>query len=489
MYGSTFGRIFFSEYPSVTYTDIITGFVVLGVLSTLSLAVSRLWLSPIAGFPGSKLAAVTFWYEFYYDWILTGKYYERIKEMHDEYGPIIRISPDELHIADASFYDQLYVSTAVRKSNGYPRFCQGTGFEGNTIRLSISHLRLRALLKLLPDLVALLIDHDMHRASIAPLKPFFSYAGISRIEPRIEACVLKLGQKLEELASVNANPTDPVIVNLTHAFNSYANDVISAVLFEDPSDFLSDPAFNAPWYQNVKRGLLAVPLFAHLPWLARAMTTPLIRFIMEKTTEWRIWDDRARREILNSKSRPAEEAKSRANTTVFDHLVHSDRTDTPYGIESCSRVAQLIQQVGTYNSGRTIETIVAFLSLDDDKRNILCEALRPVFAHSDSVRWKELEKIPYLSACIKEGLRLAIGNMLRGPRSSNQELYYNQWRIPKHTAVSMTTYWMHMDPEVFVNPYSFEPDRWLNASPYKLQEMKKHFVPFAKGSRPCLGQQ
>jgi hypothetical protein len=68
------------------YTNIITSLIFLGVLYTVSLALNRLWLSPIAGFPGPKLAAVTFWYEFYYDWIWTGKYYQCIKEMHDRYG-------------------------------------------------------------------------------------------------------------------------------------------------------------------------------------------------------------------------------------------------------------------------------------------------------------------------------------------------------------------------------------------------------------------
>lgn len=91
MYDSSFGGISFSGYPSVTYTDMITFSILLGVLYAVSLAVIRLWLSPIAGFPGPKLAAVTFWYEFYYDWVLTGKYYQRIKEIHDEYGVFIWI--------------------------------------------------------------------------------------------------------------------------------------------------------------------------------------------------------------------------------------------------------------------------------------------------------------------------------------------------------------------------------------------------------------
>src|SRR6185295_6222932 len=49
-------------------------------------AVYRLFFSPIAHFPGPKLAAVTFWYEFYYDVVLSGSYVWKILEMHERYG-------------------------------------------------------------------------------------------------------------------------------------------------------------------------------------------------------------------------------------------------------------------------------------------------------------------------------------------------------------------------------------------------------------------
>lgn len=49
-------------------------------------AVYRLYLSPIAHFPGPRVAALTFWYEFYYDVICAGQYTWRIKEMHEQYG-------------------------------------------------------------------------------------------------------------------------------------------------------------------------------------------------------------------------------------------------------------------------------------------------------------------------------------------------------------------------------------------------------------------
>ncbi len=85
----------------------------------ITTAVYRLYFSPLAKFPGPKLAALTLWYEFYYDVVKRGKYTWKIAEMHKQYGrdqfckdklllpiltlvpgPIVRISPFELHIND-----------------------------------------------------------------------------------------------------------------------------------------------------------------------------------------------------------------------------------------------------------------------------------------------------------------------------------------------------------------------------------------------------
>lgn len=48
--------------------------------------VYRMVLSPLAKFPGPKLAAVTLWYEFYYDVIKQGQYTFKIRELHKKYG-------------------------------------------------------------------------------------------------------------------------------------------------------------------------------------------------------------------------------------------------------------------------------------------------------------------------------------------------------------------------------------------------------------------
>jgi hypothetical protein len=58
----------------------------LQIIYLVGLAVYRLYLSPLARYPGPKLAALTNWYEFCYDVILQGKFTFHIRELHKKYG-------------------------------------------------------------------------------------------------------------------------------------------------------------------------------------------------------------------------------------------------------------------------------------------------------------------------------------------------------------------------------------------------------------------
>jgi hypothetical protein len=62
-----------------------------GTLYLLGLVVYRLFISPLAKFPGPKLAAISGWYESYYDLIHKGKYLFEIEKMHDTYGMYIAL--------------------------------------------------------------------------------------------------------------------------------------------------------------------------------------------------------------------------------------------------------------------------------------------------------------------------------------------------------------------------------------------------------------
>lgn len=77
----------FLEY--FTYSSYLSLAIVFSLLYFVGIVVSRLYLSPLAKFPGPKLAALTLWYEFYYDVIKGGKYTWEIGRMHWKYGRFI----------------------------------------------------------------------------------------------------------------------------------------------------------------------------------------------------------------------------------------------------------------------------------------------------------------------------------------------------------------------------------------------------------------
>lgn len=56
------------------------------IVYSICLGIYRLVFSPLAKFPGPKLAAVTMWYEFYYDVVQHGQFYKEIERMHSVYG-------------------------------------------------------------------------------------------------------------------------------------------------------------------------------------------------------------------------------------------------------------------------------------------------------------------------------------------------------------------------------------------------------------------
>ena len=56
------------------------------LIYALITVIHRLYFSPLADFPGPKIAALTGWYEFYFDIVKRGKYIYEIEKMHHKYG-------------------------------------------------------------------------------------------------------------------------------------------------------------------------------------------------------------------------------------------------------------------------------------------------------------------------------------------------------------------------------------------------------------------
>src|SRR5262245_288515 len=52
----------------------------------------------------------------------------------------------------------------------------------------------------------------------------------------------------------------------------------------------------------------------------------------------------------------------------------------------------------------------------------------------------------------------------------------------------MSSYMMHRNKDVFPDPATFDPSRWINDAPEIIRSREKCLVPFSRGQRMCIGQ-
>lgn len=194
----------------------------------------RLHFSPLAKFPGPKLAALTLWYEGYYDIVKRGQYTFEIGRMHEKYGtavhvdaseipanrrfsgPIVRISPFELHINDPEYYDELYNGVS-KKRDKYPWALKIFGA---------------------PDAAIATTRHDHHRLRRGAMNQFFSKASVRRVEPIIQKNLEKLLIRLRGFQ----HSCKPIALNT--AFTAFTSDVITEYSFGRSYNYLDQEDFN-----------------------------------------------------------------------------------------------------------------------------------------------------------------------------------------------------------------------------------------------------
>ena len=106
------------------------------------------------------------------------------------------------------------------------------------------------------------------------------------------------------------------------------------------------------------------------------------------------------------------------------------------------------------------------------------------------VSWSESLKLPYLDAIINESFRLhpAPGLVIeRVVPPQGMDILGHQ--IPGGTIVGCNAWVVHRRPEIFGNDADvFRPERWIEAKPDQLREMKASMLQFGAGARTCIGK-
>ncbi|KAF6223654.1 hypothetical protein HO133_000497 [Letharia lupina] len=446
----------------------------------VALVVYRLYFHPLAAFPGRKLAAATRWYEFYFDCIKGdgGQYMWEVERMHEEYGPIIRVTPNEIKIKDIEYYDSLYSTSQPRDKYGPSAKMSGTPLSGK--HPPVKHRRTPICSRThrggtpqdagktdtpSHEIAFGTEPHALHKIRRAPLNPFFSKRAVAALQPRIEEIIDDLCNGLRGCMQRNE------VVELRPAFLSLAIDVVFRYSFGYSLGALKKPDFSPQWNDAIEGTAEAAPLTKQMSGIVQylqKLPLPIIRFLHPNLGRLLGLRQVLRQQIASiiklydNGVLPAKDGSS-SERTIFHAVMESDLPASEKTEERLTDEAFAFIGAGTETTKQTLNAAFYYLLTSPEKLARLREELaRAMPDPAVCPPLHVLEGAGYLSAVVKETLRITTSVTSRLPLvAPTQELKYGRWNIPAGTPVSMDFRSTLLSPAHFPDPLTFAPDRWL----------------------------
>ncbi|KAF8867135.1 cytochrome P450 [Acephala macrosclerotiorum] len=342
-----------------SFSTTLTLVVLAGAVYTIAPGIWRLYFSPIAKFPGPKLAALTYgkistkndpptlWilltiarYETYYDIFCGGEYLWKIQKLHEKYGSTISIDPHEQHVL---------------------------ALEGSIFASA---------------------SHDLHRKRRDALAAFFSKESSRRLLPLIQERVDTMVRRLGEMKGSGKT------VNLLQALLAFSHDVIMETCFGEHAHRLDNKNFDPSFHYLVMNSGKVSVLFRDFPIVLKTV------FALPERMALMLPD-------LPTKSNKEENIEGVRNSgksavtdreTIFHHLLESDLTPsektvnrlidegiTLVGAGSHTDAWTLTAAFATVNDGDNLATVLAQL----EKLTYLTALVSPTHSPDATLRYKE----------------------------------------------------------------------------------------------------
>ncbi|CAE6533055.1 unnamed protein product [Rhizoctonia solani] len=440
---------------------------------------------------------------------------QAVHELHQKYGTIVRIAPNHVSVADPKALEVIYAhGNGTLKTEFYNAFV--------SIRPGLFNTRDRA-------------AHSRKRKLVSHI---FSQQNVLLFEPHIRRHVRAFCAQWDMRCAratagelPDARDGKSWFDVLPH-FNFLAFDIIGDLAFGAPFGMIAAQKDIAPMMESASEkaeikyvpavqvlndrgdysasmGVLPLwirPIIKHAPWFSRGNTAVqclagMAIAAVERRLKFGLPD-----EVLEEEEEMDEKsAKGKKRTDLLEKLMQGkDENGAPMDREELTAEALTQLIAGSDTTSNSSCAIAYYLAANPEcQRKLQAEldsVLKPVISVPPPIsqaglpplppldvaaKFADVKSLPYLQACINEGLRLhstsGIGLPRVIPPGSSLEVCGETFN--EGTILSVPSYSIHHSQEIWGNDSEeYKPERWLG------RDVGKEFNPFSFGPRACVGR-
>ncbi|KAL0068197.1 hypothetical protein AAF712_004857 [Marasmius tenuissimus] len=435
----------------LSFSAFSTAYLIFFTSLTTSIVLYRISpFHPLANIPGPMLFKITKFWRMYI--FVTGRQHLALKALHDRYGPIIRIGPNDISVNDLESVRSILGAEGLPKGPAY--------LHGKEVGRPI-------------PLVGTKGAERTYRRRV--WSRGFTTEAVKEYQQII------VNKAAELLEALNMRAKVGLEVDLVQWFNFFAFDFMAEMSFSGGSDMLKDGRDTHGLIQLIQDGGWASQLASQVPWLTYLATflppnnTKLQRFAAS-WCDMRIKKGAERRDLWYH---------------LTDEAGHEQAKPTPTVVASDSVLAII---AGSDTTAASMSNFIWCILAHPEAYKRVREEVDKEFPQGtdpllDTSRYGGMK---FMNACINESLRLLPPVPTNGPRivpKGSGGRMVSGHLVAEGTQIQVPPFCVHMNPNNFSpNPETFIPERWLPGESGSMTTKLDAFIPFSYGPANCIGK-
>ncbi|KAH8695623.1 cytochrome P450 [Talaromyces proteolyticus] len=441
------------------------------------------YFHPLAKFPGPFCASITNFWKVYE--LSTLALPTRMCAVHEKYGPVVRIGPDDLSFNIPQAIAPIYkVGRKMPKGIFYKGYVSTVPDIFSTRDENVSCETPTPGWYVHRTLLTNEFNCQLHALRLKQIGPGLSVSALKHMEPVFDNHIDKLLQKLDGYVESGA------VLDLKSALGLYGYDVTAQLAFD--TDFKAQttgelPPLNNHFLLGNIYGLLANLLPHIATWSAYL---PQVKALIQSRNDLKkIAADSIRQslETHNNETEPG---------TLLAALINAKDPDSGKGLteNEINSEAFVFLVAGSHTTSSAMVALLFYIHQNP-------KVLARVRAELDSAipgqqrtpyEFTGLEtNLPYILACIRESFRMSPTAALLLPHEviNPAGTMIGDYHVPLGANCSILSTCLHHNPDVWGSDHNqFDPDRFLPGSARYSSSNPNMLFHFGQGNRQCAGR-